>query len=146
LPPENKNLIRFVREDFAMNLIQGQRAVMRGALTAFAALLLLGAASTARSQETIKLTMAAGHPPIFLWVKHLKESLMATVDAELAKTGKYKIAWTEAYGGTLAKIGSDWRRWVGFRRRHRRHSVPVVELPLNNVTISSPTARPAPTL
>ena len=32
---------------------------------------------------------------------------MTTVDAELAKTGKYKIAWTEAYGGTLAKIGSE---------------------------------------
>jgi len=32
---------------------------------------------------------------------------MPTVDAELAKTGKYKIAWNEAYGGTLAKIGSE---------------------------------------
>lgn len=62
---------------------------------------------TARAQEEIKLTVAAGHPPIFLWVKHLKTSIMATVDAELAKTGKYKIAWTEAYGGTLAKIGSE---------------------------------------
>jgi TRAP-type C4-dicarboxylate transport system substrate-binding protein len=61
----------------------------------------------AGAQETIKLTVAAGHPPVFLWVKHLKESLISTVDAELAKTGKYKIAWTEAYGGTLAKLGSE---------------------------------------
>ena len=61
----------------------------------------------ASAQEEIKLTVAAGHPPIFLWVKHLKASIMSTVDAELAKTGKYKIAWTEAYGGTLAKIGSE---------------------------------------
>ena len=38
------------------------------------------------AQEQIKLTVAAGHPAIFLWVKHLKESMMATVDAELAKT------------------------------------------------------------
>ena len=123
-----------------MNLIQGHRAVMRGVLVAFAALLLLGAASTARAQETIKLTMAAGHPPIFLWVKHLKESLMVTVDAELAKTGKYKIAWTEAYGGTLAKIGSELETMeqgisdVGIVATVFQSS----KLPLNNVTYFVP--------
>lgn len=61
----------------------------------------------ASAQEVIKLTAAAGHPPIFLWVKHIRESFMPTVDAELAKTGKYKIQWNEAWGGTLAKIGSE---------------------------------------
>ncbi len=75
------------------------------AVVAFGA---LGAASSAAdAQETIRLTMAAGHSPVFLWVKHLKESLIPAVDAELARTGKYKIAWTEAYGGTLAKPGSE---------------------------------------
>ena len=69
--------------------------------------LLAASAGGAAAQEQIKLPVAAGHPAIFLWVKHLKESLMATVDAELAKTNKYKIAWSESYGGTLAKIGSE---------------------------------------
>lgn len=72
-----------------------------------ALLWLTGVISAAQAQETVRLTIAAGHPAVFLWVKHLKESLMATVDADLAKTGKYKIAWTEAYGGTLAKLGSE---------------------------------------
>jgi TRAP-type transport system periplasmic protein len=83
------------------------RSMLRGGLAAAGIVLALSATTPALAQESIKLTIAAGHPPIFLWVKHLKESLMATVDAELAKTNKYKIAWTEAYGGTLAKIGSE---------------------------------------
>ncbi|MGQ0652006.1 MAG: C4-dicarboxylate TRAP transporter substrate-binding protein [Betaproteobacteria bacterium] len=65
------------------------------------------AALPACAQETIRITVAAGHPPIFLWVKHLRESFMATIDAELARSGKYKVAWNEAYGSTLAKIGSE---------------------------------------
>jgi len=95
---------------------------------------------TARAQEEIKLTVAAGHPPIFLWVKHLKASLMATVDAELAKTGKYKIAWTEAYGGTLAKIGSELETMqqgisdLGIVATVFQSS----KLPLNNVTYFVP--------
>ena len=66
----------------------------------------LGAAPT-RAQENIRIQVATGHPPIFLWVKHIRESFMATVDAELAKFGRYKMQWNEAYGGSLAKIGSE---------------------------------------
>ncbi|MCZ7661154.1 MAG: C4-dicarboxylate TRAP transporter substrate-binding protein [Xanthobacteraceae bacterium] len=107
---------------------------------AAAALAVALAAGPARAQETIKLTVAAGHPPIFLWVKHLKESFMATVDAELAKTNKYKIAWTEAYGGTLAKIGSELETMqqgisdLGIVATVFQSS----KLPLNNVTYFVP--------
>jgi|EndMetStandDraft_3_1072993.scaffolds.fasta_scaffold212124_1 TRAP-type C4-dicarboxylate transport system substrate-binding protein len=94
----------------------------------------------AQAQEEIKLTVAAGHPAIFLWVKHLKTSLMPTVDAELAKTGKYKIAWTEAYGGTLAKIGSELETM-----QQGISDLGIVatvfqsgKLPLNNVTYFAP--------
>lgn len=73
--------------------------------TAFCALVALAAPASA--QETLRLTVAAGHPPIFLWVKHLHETFIPTVDAELAKTGRYKIQWNEAYGGTLTKMGSE---------------------------------------
>ena len=72
------------------------------ALSAFFAL-----AAPAAAQETIRLTVAAGHPPIFLWVKHLHETFIPTVDAELQKTGRYKVQWNEAYGGTLTKMGSE---------------------------------------
>lgn len=71
-----------------------------------AVLLALGSAQ-ALSQETLNLTVATGHPEVFLWVKHLKATFIPTVDAELAKTGKVKINWTEGYGGTIVKLGSE---------------------------------------
>jgi TRAP-type transport system periplasmic protein len=60
-----------------------QYARRRGATLAIMALA-AGLAEPACAQEEIKLTVAAGHPAIFLWVKHLKASLIPTVDAELA--------------------------------------------------------------
>lgn len=83
------------------------RGLARLTACAAAAALLAVASPPATAQEVIRMTAAAGHPPIFLWVKLVKESFMATVDAELARTGKYKMQWTEAYGGTLAKMGSE---------------------------------------
>ncbi len=44
---------------------------------------------------------------MFLWVKHLKETFVPAVDRALAAGGKFKVTWNEAYGGTLAKLGSE---------------------------------------
>ncbi|MBK8008840.1 MAG: C4-dicarboxylate TRAP transporter substrate-binding protein [Rhizobiales bacterium] len=72
------------------------------------ALLLLAAASPASAQQTIKITMSAGHPPAFLWVRVLEEFFAPEVDKRLAAAGnKYKIDWTKAWAGTLAKVGSE---------------------------------------
>ncbi|MCL4797938.1 MAG: C4-dicarboxylate TRAP transporter substrate-binding protein [Burkholderiales bacterium] len=111
------------------------------AALALLALLVTGAA---RAQETIKLTVAAGHPPIFLWVKHIHETFMATVDAELAKSGRYKIAWNEAYGGTLAKIGSELETMQqGISDMGLVASVfHPAKMPLNNVTYFVPFGPP----
>jgi len=65
------------------------------------------AASGAHAQQVIKLTAAAGHPPVFLWVKMADEVLIPEVDKRLAAGGKYKIEWTKAWGGTLLKLGSE---------------------------------------
>lgn len=66
------------------------------------------AAGGAAAQQSIKLTAAAGHPPVFLWVKTLDEVFIPEVDKRLAAAGgKYKIEWTKAYGGTLVKLGSE---------------------------------------
>lgn len=75
--------------------------------TALAGLLLCMGTAAACAQEVIRLNVAAGHPQVFLWVKHVHESFLPAVDAELARTGKYRIVWNEAYGGTLAKPGSE---------------------------------------
>ena len=63
--------------------------------------------SPAWAQQVIKLTAVAGHPPAFLWVKTFDEVFIADVDKRLAATGKYKIDWTKAWGGTLVKLGSE---------------------------------------
>ena len=62
---------------------------------------------SAQAAETLKLSIVAGHPEIFLWVKHLKQTFAPAVDAALAKTGRYRIDWTHAYGGTVAKVGGE---------------------------------------
>ncbi len=72
-----------------------------------ATVLALAPFAAAHAQQDIKITVSAGHAPVFLWVKHLKETFIPAVNRELAKTGKAKISWNEAYGGTLAKLGSE---------------------------------------
>ncbi len=62
----------------------------------------------AGAQQVIKLTVTAGHPPVFLWVKTVDEVFIPEVDKRLAAAGnKYKIEWTKAWGGTLIKLGSE---------------------------------------
>jgi len=78
----------------------------------FLGVLALGAivltAVPAQAQKLIKLTAAAGHPPVFLWIKVLDEQFIPEVDKGLAAAGgKYKIEWTKAYGGTLVKLGNE---------------------------------------
>lgn len=72
---------------------------------------LLAAASLtlpAQAQQTLRLTAAGGHPPVFLWVKLIDEFFIPEVDKRLAAAGgKHKIEWTRAWGGTLIKIGAE---------------------------------------
>ena len=86
---------------------------LRRTLVAAAAALTLGTlgaltSGPAAAQQVIKLTAAAGHPPVFLWVKLADEVLIPEVDRRLAAAGgKYRIEWTKAWGGTLLKLGSE---------------------------------------
>lgn len=62
----------------------------------------------AKAEETINMTVTAGHPPVFLWVQLLDGFFLPEVDKRLAAAGgDVKINWTKAYGGTLAKIGGE---------------------------------------
>ncbi|MBR9762018.1 MAG: C4-dicarboxylate ABC transporter permease [Rhodobacteraceae bacterium] len=56
--------------------------------------------------EELDVTAVAGHPSVFLWVKTMSESYLPAVDKALEGTD-YSISWTEAYGGTLAKVGGE---------------------------------------
>ena len=56
--------------------------------------------------KTYKMTSAAGHPPIFLWVTLTRDFFIPEVNKRLAAAGnKDKIIWNQAYGGTIAKLG-----------------------------------------
>lgn len=82
------------------------RSLLAGVLI-FTIAAFVGLGPAPAKAETIKLTSAAGHPPGFLWVKLLTEFFIPEVNKRLATGGKHKIEWTEAYGGTLVKLGSE---------------------------------------
>jgi TRAP-type transport system periplasmic protein len=72
-----------------------------------AAVALLSGPVTAWSQQTLRLTVATGHPEVFLWVKHLKTTFIPTLAEKLAERREVKIEWTQGYGGTIVKLGSE---------------------------------------
>ena len=61
------------------------------------------AASPAYAQQTIALTAIDGYPPKSLWIKTFIEHFIPEVDKALAKSGKYKIRWNQAWGGQIVK-------------------------------------------
>lgn len=69
---------------------------------------LLGAvlALPVHAQETINLTVASSHPTVVPWVGMIQTHFMAKTDEILAKSGNYKIAWNEAFGGQLYKANA----------------------------------------
>ncbi len=79
-----------------------KRALLIITMTALILSLFIGPASA----KTYKITVAAGHPPIFLWVTLCRDYFIPEVDKRLLEAGgKHKIVWNQAYGGTIAKIG-----------------------------------------
>ena len=56
--------------------------------------------------EEMTVTIVAGHPPVFRWVKHVSQTFIPAVDAALEGTD-HKITWSEQYGGSLAKVGDE---------------------------------------
>ena len=59
----------------------------------------------ARASE-ISVTVVAGHPSVFRWVKHLSTTFIPSVDTALQGSDT-RMAWTELYGGTLAPVGGE---------------------------------------
>lgn len=65
---------------------------------------LLAMTCTGQAQQIIKLTVISGHPPATVGVANIAKVLVPEIDKNLAAGGnKYKIEWTQAYGGTVAK-------------------------------------------
>lgn len=79
------------------------RHALLGATAAMAA---AGGAAGPAAADDFNITVVNGHPPIFLWVKHLSETFIPAVDAALEGSG-HSIEWQEAYGGSLAAVGGE---------------------------------------
>lgn len=56
--------------------------------------------------DSYTATIAAGHPPVFRWIRMISEVFVPTVTAEMEKSG-HSIAFSEQYGGALAKVGEE---------------------------------------
>ena len=56
--------------------------------------------------ETVSVTVVAGHPPVFRWVRIASEVYIPAVNAALEGTG-HAVAWSEQYGGALAGVGEE---------------------------------------
>lgn len=70
-----------------------------------AAVMLIGSLVVApASAKTWKMTVAAGHPPIFLWITTIHDTFIPYVNERLEPLG-HKIKWKEAWGGTACKLG-----------------------------------------
>lgn len=78
------------------------KALLKYALVAAA----LAASTAGVRAETIDVTIVAGHPPVFRWVKHASTTFIPTVNKALEGSG-HEIKWDEQYGGSLAKVGDE---------------------------------------
>jgi len=68
--------------------------------------LVTGLSAGSAPAKNYKLTVVAGHPPIFLWVTLCRDYFIPEVNKRLAEAGgKDTVEWNEAYGGTIAKLG-----------------------------------------
>lgn len=77
---------------------------MNRRLFTFAAVLAtLPAVATA---DSFSATIAAGHPPVFRWVKMISDVFVPTATAEMEKAG-HSISFSEQYGGSIAKVGEE---------------------------------------
>ena len=115
-------------------------AFIRGA--GLGASIALAAAVPAKAVEA-EATVVAGHPPVFLWVKLLTEVFIPETNKALEGTGD-SIKWSEAYGGTLAKVGGEIEAMdAGLAQIGVVSSLfaPTL-LPLQNVTYVTPFGSP----
>ena len=72
-------------------------------IAAAAAFVVVTSIQPLHAQETIKIAAISGYPPPATWVGAFTKAFVTSVDADLAKGGKYKIAWNLAHSGQIAK-------------------------------------------
>ncbi len=64
----------------------------------------LAALSNPARADTIQLRIGAGHPQAAIWIATLREYFMPQVAERAARAG-HTVQWTEAWGGSVCKLG-----------------------------------------
>ena len=77
---------------------------IRAMLKPLAVAAVLFAASPAWSQDTIRLRIASGHPPVNTYVNLMQTYFVPEVTKRVAARTKYKVEFVEGYGGSMVKV------------------------------------------
>jgi TRAP-type C4-dicarboxylate transport system substrate-binding protein len=81
---------------------------IESALAAVLAVGCLAVVGSASAQPVVKMTVTAGHPPVFAWVKLIDDFVIPEIEKRVTAIGSpVKFEWTRAYGGTVAKLGAE---------------------------------------
>lgn len=70
------------------------------------AAILAAAIPGAAVADSFNVTIAAGHPPVFRWVRMISEHFIPTTTEQLEAAG-HNASFSEQYGGALAKVGEE---------------------------------------
>jgi C4-dicarboxylate-binding protein DctP len=73
-------------------------------LAACAALGLAVIGTSAQAQETIRLRIASGHPPVNTYVNLMQNFFVPEVTKRVAERTKHKVEFVEGYGGAMVKV------------------------------------------
>lgn len=66
-----------------------------------------GISSPAKAEETIKLALVSGYPPLASWTGAAVETFIPKVAESLAKNGNYKIEWNVAISGQVVRATGE---------------------------------------
>lgn len=55
--------------------------------------------------DNIRLTIGAGHPDTAVWNKTITDYFVPEVSRRVAERTEHEIVWTEAFGGSVCKLG-----------------------------------------
>ena len=80
------------------------RAIATAAVGALG-LALLGTPGPATAAEKISLRIGAGHPAAATWITTIRELFMPRFAERVKAETEYEIEWTEAWGGSVCKLG-----------------------------------------
>jgi TRAP-type C4-dicarboxylate transport system substrate-binding protein len=73
-------------------------------LTSLAVAAVVSAATPVSAQETIRLRIASGHPPVNTYVNLMQNFFVPEVTKRVAERTKHKVEFVEGYGGAMVKV------------------------------------------